>query len=615
LRRLLIALVVCVLTFPAVAAAQDDTTGTNGALLIILDASGSMATLDEDGVPFIERAKAAVLRLVDALPDDLAVGLRVYGHREPNTDPVRGCRDTELVAPVELLDRDAIRRAVLGLEASGFTPIGLSLQEAANDLPSSGPRTIVLISDGEDTCAPPDPCTIADELYGQRIDVRVETIGFLIDGGSLAERQLRCIADVSGGTYRTVDSTEGLAGTLNEVATSLVEWRPPMVLDGALDRMLAPAVPLVPNLNWVNDEPGKLGLGRFTGLLMPGETRWYRIDLWEWEDLWVWADLAWPADTDALGAFEVVIIDPDGERVEQPAGEGTTTRIGLPSFASPMIGAGIRSPDMGYIPSGTYFVGLRWDAPEATTFGAVNLSFEVLGDAPRYLRRTLLEGAFEPADAPVLPLSSVPENGPAWMGGEFRGPIAPGETRWYRLEMEPAEVMNVSALFPGDRVVGAGADGGFAVEITDLDGNPVGGPFGEWPQMSQAFGGAPRQARVGGTTSSTPDPLPEVVLIGFTWDGSASRESEIRFGVETMLDEGREGAHDEEPAVEEPTDSTTSSVTPAPSTTVAAATSAAPAEAQPGSDDGDGPPIALFIAIGAAVITAGAIGLLARKRR
>lgn len=167
-------------------------------MLIILDASGSMNGVDEDGVAFIDKAKAAVIDLVDALPDDLDVGLRVYGHRESNTDPVRGCLDTELVAPVAPLDRDTIRLAVDGIEASGYTPIGLSLQQAADDLPETGPRSIVLISDGVDTCAPPDPCEVAKALYGDAIDVRIKSIGFLIDTGSAAEQQLRCIAESSG---------------------------------------------------------------------------------------------------------------------------------------------------------------------------------------------------------------------------------------------------------------------------------------------------------------------------------------------------------------------------------------------------------------------------------
>ena len=134
MRIVLSLVVVILLALPVIASAQQDEP-PEGAMLIILDASGSMNNLDQDGVPFFDKAKDAVLELIEALPDGMLVGLRVYGYREPNTDPVRGCQDTELVAPVAPLYRAAITKAIAGLEASGYTPIGLSLQEAAADLP------------------------------------------------------------------------------------------------------------------------------------------------------------------------------------------------------------------------------------------------------------------------------------------------------------------------------------------------------------------------------------------------------------------------------------------------------------------------------------------------
>jgi Ca-activated chloride channel family protein len=129
-----------------------------GAMVLIMDASGSMNELDADGQPLIDGAKQALRGVVEALPDDTNVGLRIYGHRFPNTDRANGCQDTELIHPVQPLDRAAMLTAIDGYQALGFTPIGLSLEEALTDLPLEGPRSIVLVSDGEDTCAPPDPC-------------------------------------------------------------------------------------------------------------------------------------------------------------------------------------------------------------------------------------------------------------------------------------------------------------------------------------------------------------------------------------------------------------------------------------------------------------------------
>jgi hypothetical protein len=592
---------------PVMASAQEEDPPPEGAMLIILDASGSMNNVDEDGVPFVDKAKEAVLELIDALPDGMDVGLRVYGHREPNTDPVRGCQDTELLAPVAPLDRAAIRSAVEGIEASGFTPIGLSLQEAAGDLPETGPRSIVLISDGEDTCAPPDPCRIAEELYGDLFDVRIESVGFLIDTGSAAEQQLRCIAESTGGSYTTVGSANALVATLEGVTDELLNWRPPMTLNGALDQLAAPEFSFAPKADWVTDEPGKIAVGRFAGILMPGETRWFRLDLWERESAWVWADLEWPPGLEAGGHFEVIVLDSSGERIEASVDHGgIPLRTELPASDFPTVGVAIPGPIQGWPAQAEYLVGLHWDAPEEVFLGSLSLTVEVLSDPMAYLEHTQLEGALDPLEAPALVLERREEN---WRGGLFRGSLDSGETRWYRLDLTRGEIMNAFALFPGDRFVGNGTGGEFTVKLTDLDGDPVGSAFDEWPHVSQAFGEERHQATVSGTTSFDEDPVPESVLIGFEWLGSPGQKSEIRFEAEALFDQGRKEAADRienEADGREPDDASSLSTAPD-----------SEEDAVPLTDDegsgGNGFPVPL--AIGVLVVGAALAALLFRRFR
>ena len=189
-----------------------------GALLLIMDASGSMNEVDAEGTPLIDSAKAALRSVVDGLPDDLHTGLRVFGHRYPNTDRENGCRDTELISPVEPLDREALLSAIDGYDAKGFTPIGYSLQQAADDLPPEGPRTIILVSDGDDTCAPPDPCEIAAELWADGVDVVIDTVGFALGDNQAARDQLTCIAEAGGGQFHDVADAGDLASTLEDVS-------------------------------------------------------------------------------------------------------------------------------------------------------------------------------------------------------------------------------------------------------------------------------------------------------------------------------------------------------------------------------------------------------------
>lgn len=194
------------------------------ALLLIMDASGSMNSRDDNGDKLIDGAQEALHDLVAELPDEQDVGLRVYGHRSPNDDRENGCQDTELIHPVGPLDRDALDEAIDGYDASGFTPIGLSLEEAADDLPSEGPRTIILVSDGIDTCAPPDPCEVAEDLGSEGIDVVIHTVGFALeqaapDEAEGARDELGCIAEATDGEFVDVETADELADTLEDMST------------------------------------------------------------------------------------------------------------------------------------------------------------------------------------------------------------------------------------------------------------------------------------------------------------------------------------------------------------------------------------------------------------
>lgn len=228
--------------------------------LLVLDSSGSMRADDGTGRPKIEAAKAALLQLVDELPDGTPVGLRVYGHRFPNTDRARGCTDTELLQPVAPLDRPALRAAISSFQATGFTPIGASLEAALTDLPG-GVGTVVLVSDGIDTCAPPDPCQVAERLAAENVQLRVETVGFQVDPAAVA--QLSCIADVTGGGFRSVDDSAGLLRALREYQ---VAGSP--ITGGAS----AAEAPLIES-------------GQYRDTIQVGQQRWYAVELEEGEVL------------------------------------------------------------------------------------------------------------------------------------------------------------------------------------------------------------------------------------------------------------------------------------------------------------------------------------------
>jgi Mg-chelatase subunit ChlD len=179
--------------------------------VIVLDASGSMKEADAPG-PRIEAAKRAVSTLVDALPDGSPIGLLVFGTSTDGSNEAQeaGCQDIRTLVPVGPLDRVALGTAVSGVVASGYTPLGAALRAAVAELPSDGPRTVILVSDGIDKCAPPEPCAVAAELTGSGL--AIHTVGFRVD--QAARQQLNCISDATGGGYVDADNAGQLAARL-----------------------------------------------------------------------------------------------------------------------------------------------------------------------------------------------------------------------------------------------------------------------------------------------------------------------------------------------------------------------------------------------------------------
>ena len=182
----------------------------------ILDASGSMLA-DLGGRTRLAIAQDAVGNLSAGLPASINASLWVYGHRVEQDNQAESCRDIEQVIGLGPVDSQQFVSVAHSFAAKGYTPITDALLQAASSLPV-GPNernTIVLVSDGEETCGG-DPCALAAELAAGDIELVIHTIGLAVD--DVTRTQLQCIADVSGGTYTDADSAEDLSVALEEAA-------------------------------------------------------------------------------------------------------------------------------------------------------------------------------------------------------------------------------------------------------------------------------------------------------------------------------------------------------------------------------------------------------------
>lgn len=186
--------------FVGVFTASNASAQSDDAFMIVFDVSASMAGEK------LDNAKAALKDAVLTLePGSVDIGLRSFSGC--------GADDSTLLAPPEPVDPAALASGIDGLNAGGSTGIETALRDAVADLDShAGEKTILLVSDGEETCGG-DPCGAMASIVDSGVNVVVNTIGFQTQG-TPAEPQLKCIADSTGGSAISVDDADGIADAI-----------------------------------------------------------------------------------------------------------------------------------------------------------------------------------------------------------------------------------------------------------------------------------------------------------------------------------------------------------------------------------------------------------------
>ncbi|MEU5310934.1 VWA domain-containing protein [Streptomyces sp. NPDC021562] len=250
------------IAFPGPAAA-DETDQAAPKVELVLDVSGSMRTADIDGGTRMAAAKQAFDEVLDATPEAVQLGIRTLGANYRGNDRKEGCKDTAQLYPVSTLDRTEAKTAVATLQPTGWTPIGPALLKAADDLQGgSGTRRIVLISDGEDTCQPLDPCEVAREIAAKGIGLTIDTLGLVPDAKT--RDQLSCIADATGGTYTSVEHKKELTNRVGQL------------VDRAADPVVTPVA--TEGTAQCSSAPS-LKSGLYTDREEFGQQRWYKVDV------------------------------------------------------------------------------------------------------------------------------------------------------------------------------------------------------------------------------------------------------------------------------------------------------------------------------------------------
>jgi Ca-activated chloride channel family protein len=180
----------------------------DGSVFICIDTSGSMAA--SDIFPTRSAAALAAARaFIDESPAGTRIGLIAFSGSAAVVQPLSS-------------DRSVVDAALAQIPApGGGTAIGDALRLAGSELPRSGHRLVILVTDGVNN-AGVDPQQVAAWLGAQQIPIYTVGIGtpnggFIPgsnDEATIDEGALQSYADVSGGAYSRAENATQLHDAL-----------------------------------------------------------------------------------------------------------------------------------------------------------------------------------------------------------------------------------------------------------------------------------------------------------------------------------------------------------------------------------------------------------------
>jgi len=227
-RLLVMSLIILAAARPQLGQAQEVIKGEGVNIVLALDISGSMASLDFEPQNRLVAAKKVIADFVEERSYD-RVGLVVFAANAFNQSP------PTIDHPVLLRLLEQVQLAS-DLKIQDGTAIGLGLANAANMLKDSqvDSRVLILLTDGVNNAGQIDPMTAAEAA--KSLDIKVYTIGMgktgqvpmpahnifgqptvIYQESVIDEETLQEIADVTGGLYFRAEDLTDLQQVYDEI--------------------------------------------------------------------------------------------------------------------------------------------------------------------------------------------------------------------------------------------------------------------------------------------------------------------------------------------------------------------------------------------------------------
>jgi Mg-chelatase subunit ChlD len=167
-------------------------------VVFVIDASGSMAE-DAGNETRLDAAKASVSVIADNLPADVDTALVKF----------TGCN---AIDNDYFLSRDQLKQKVNALQPQGGTPLGRSIERAANILSKKKETVMAVVTDGEDSCGQKDPCAVAAAAKASHPNLTINVVDVSGEGGGT------CIAQNGGGQVLAARTPAEIKSAIQQAA-------------------------------------------------------------------------------------------------------------------------------------------------------------------------------------------------------------------------------------------------------------------------------------------------------------------------------------------------------------------------------------------------------------
>jgi Mg-chelatase subunit ChlD len=193
-------------------------------ILFIVDCSYSMKEGMGGGDQKMDAAKRVMQNALARIPNDVNIGLRVFGQGF-SSNPAFDCQQSTLLVPMAQGNRRSIIERIRQVHPFGLTPLTFALRQAAQDFQRiQGQKTVILITDGAETCGG-QPCEFVRKLTSIGVKMKVDIVGLALKRDHDARRQLNCIAEASGGKYYDADTAAQLVDSVSRSVDTAISGR------------------------------------------------------------------------------------------------------------------------------------------------------------------------------------------------------------------------------------------------------------------------------------------------------------------------------------------------------------------------------------------------------